>query len=165
MNVQALVNQVESWVQQELNAQRHLLELLEAQEKAIVDSSTEGITESGEQIQAQLRMGPARERRRQDLMRSFSRMWGVAAETLTLRSIAERAESEGVPTTTLGKLREDLRGVGAQVLRKGRRIATMAKYHQGFLAQVMGLLMTDSTNETLLPLGSGEGGALVNQEA
>ncbi len=165
MKIQALVNQTESWAQQELNAQKDLLELLEAQERAIAAGSAEGITSSGEGIQAQLRTGPARERCRLELMRRFARAWGVAAETLTLTSIADRADAEEVATSGLRQLREELRSVGALVLRRGRRIAAMARYHQGLLAEIMGLLLDDPTGNALLSGGRGEGGALVNQEA
>ena len=98
-------------------------------------------------------------------MRRFGSTWGVAAETLTLTSIADRADAEGVATSGLRQLREELRSAGALVLRKGRRIAAMARYHQGLLAEIMGVLLANPTGDALLSGGRGEGGALVNQEA
>ena len=151
MSTQAIINQTESWTQQELAAQTGLLELLAAQEQAIAEGSTAGITHHGERIQAHLRSGPVRERQRLQLMHRFGRAWNVSADTLSLRSISERAQADGLDTTRLDRIREDLRATVAQVLKKGRRLATMARYHQGLLSEILGVLLD---NGAALPAGA-----------
>jgi hypothetical protein len=166
MTTQALIIKTESWTQQELQAQARMLELLDAQERAIAEGSTKGISLYGEKIQAHLRSGPIRERRRMELMHRFAATWGIAAGTLSLGSIAERARAEGVATVRMERLREDLRRTTAQVLRKGRRLAAMARYHQGLLGEIMEVLLTGQGHPASTGItASEEGGVLVNREA
>ena len=68
--------------------------------------------------------------KRQDLTKALAQNWNVAPETLTLRSIVERAECAGLSTSGLGRLRTDLRRICAGIHKKGRSIASLARFHQ-----------------------------------
>lgn len=140
MTVQSLVIQTEAWAREELAAQGRLLAVLEAQERAIAANDTQALVESGAAVQAELATGPTRERRRRALTQALAAQWAVPKDALTLGVIAERAASDGIDTAALRKLRGELRDVSARVLRRGRRIAALARYHQGFLNELLQLL-------------------------
>ncbi|MEW6073608.1 MAG: hypothetical protein AB1726_13575 [Planctomycetota bacterium] len=166
MNLQALLNKTECWAQQELAAQQRMLELLGRQEAAIAAGSAAEIVASGEAIQAHLRAGPARENHRQELVRRFAQAWGVAPGTLTLQGIAERAEAAGLAAGRLRRAREELRDAGASVLRRGRRIAAMARFHQGLLSELLGVFLSaGGAGAAQIGSRAEAGGVLVDQEA
>ena len=73
---------------------------------------------------------------------------GIAPTALTVTEIADRADTYGVDTTRLRRLREDVREEAAAVLKRGRRVASLARYHQGLLNELMGILF-DQPGATL----------------
>jgi hypothetical protein len=145
--LQALVHRTEAWLREEIGAQGRLAVVLDAQERAIRDGNAAALAESAGTLDIELRAGMPREGRRRELARELARVTGAQAETLTLTTIAERAAAAGADTLGLVRLREELRGATASTLRRGRRLAALARYHQGLL------------NELFLVLaGSPEGG-------
>lgn len=143
MTVRSLVIQTEAWAREELAAQKRLLDVLVAQEQAIAASDTGALVSSGEAVHAELATGPARDRRRRALATALAGHWAVPKDTLTLGVIAERAAGDGLDVSSLRKLRGELRELSARVLRRGRRIAALARYHQGFLNELLQLLDRD----------------------
>jgi len=140
MNVNALVIQLESWAREELAAQRAMALLLERQEQAVSSNDTDALLQITAEIRAHLGSSTERDRRRRELIGRAARAFGVTANTLTLGSIAQRADAQGVGVEGLRSIRAMLRDESARVLRLGRRIAAVARYHQAFLNEVLCLL-------------------------
>jgi hypothetical protein len=157
MEARQLLIHTEAWVQEEIVAQKRLSSLLADQERAIVTGDTPDLTETSQAIERELAGSVPRDRRRRELVDGFARVWGIPAGAMSLSSIAERLGNEARRLVTL---RRELRGVVADVLRRGRRISAMAQHHQGLLRDVMHLLAGagDDRNKD-------HEGALVNAEA
>ena len=151
-----LIPRLEAWVQEELGAQRKLLENLKSQEKAIVSTDLDGLDlciQEGRKLRAT--SGP-RDRRRHMLLKDFERVWSVSAKALTLGSIVARLGSNGRRLDTLRRdLKETLREIGGIA----RRVRTFARYHQGVIHEVVEDVL--ETNADAME----QGGALVNTEA
>jgi hypothetical protein len=135
------------WLQEEIAAQHRLDAALTEQERAMRAVETDAILASGERITEELRGASARERRRDALMRELGLAWGVDPKALTLNSIAGRLGRETREADTLLRQRSDLRTVAAMVARRGRRIASLARYHAGLFGELMNTLLgTEGTN-------------------
>src|SRR6185503_7515164 len=101
------------------------------EERAIRAADTAALADAARRVEEEVRGGGARERRRAELVRAFGRALDVDPGVLSISSIAERLgqgtpEAEGVL-----RLRAELRRAAADVARLGRRIASLARYHQG----------------------------------
>lgn len=138
--VAGLVIQVEAWAREELGQQRELARLLERQEGAVSENDTTALVETSELIQRQLRSGTGRDRRRRQILERLAAELGVAPGTLTLSSIAARAAERGLPVDGLRALQAELREESARVLRRGRRLAAVARNHRAFLDEVLRIL-------------------------
>jgi hypothetical protein len=151
-----LIPRLEAWVQEELGAQRKLLENLRQQEAALKvldhDSLDARIAEG-----RNLRLSAgARERRCHMLLKDYERVWGISAKALTLGSIATRVGSSGRRLTLL---RKELKETLLEISRVAQRVRTFARFHQGVIHEVVEEVF-GSTDAALQ-----EGGTLVNTEA
>jgi len=160
MKLRRHIHQLAAWAKEEVEAQARLLELLKSQEEAVRLGRTDDVRASGEALERELPGGALRERKRTRVIGELARALGLPATALTLSSIVERAEAAGEDVSTLRKLRDDLRTTVAAVVKTGRRIAALARYHQDVLTDLMGVL-TSSGMEQHAP---GDG-ALVDAEA
>ena len=160
MKLDRQLQQLAAWAKDESEAQARLLTLLTAQEDAVRRGHTADVRISGEALERELPGGAEREHRRSRVIAELARALRVPAETLTLSSIAERAGAAGADVTTLRKQRDELRSNVAAVVRTGRRIAALARYHQDVLADLMHVL-SSSGMEDHAP----QDGALVDAEA
>lgn len=160
MKLRRQVSQLQAWAKDELEAQRRLLALLERQEEAIRAGSTAGVRSSGEELELELPGGAQRERARSKVIAELARAFGVPGHVLTLSSIVERGEANGEDVTGLRRLRDELRACVATVVKTGRRIASLARYHQEVLSDLMHVL-SSSGMENQAP---GDG-ALIDAEA
>ena len=154
--------QLEAWATEELAAQRELSQALARQEDAIRTGSTEGLIEASAGVQDAVRGQAQRERRRVAGLRALARRFGVAAETLTLKSISERAQAAGYDCSRLDRARANIREAAADALKRGRRIATIARHHRSLLDDLFHELagQTADRGDT-----SQKGALLVNREA
>ena len=128
--------QLGAWAQEELAAQRALIAALREQEAAIRAGSTQGLLDGTQAVQDASRSANLRERRRVAGMRALARRFGVDARALTLKSVAERASAQGIDSTRLLRAREELREAAAEALRRGRRIASLARHHRGVVDEL-----------------------------
>lgn len=147
MKLRRQLQQLSAWAKDEAEAQGRLLELLKAQEEAIRRGHTAEVHASGEALQGELPSGAARERKRTQLIGELARALRVPAGTLTLSSIAERARTAGEDVATLEKQRDELRKNAAAVVKTGRRIAALARYHQDVLADLMQVLSSSGMED------------------
>ncbi len=159
MILKRLLIRTQAWVQEEIAAQGRLHEILGRQEEAIRTGSTETVMECGAALEAEIAKTPVRDRRRRELLIGFAHHFDVPADTLTLTSIATRAAEEGVDSSTLTALRDELRTRVAAVVGRSRRIAGIAHYHRGLLGDVIKTL-ADGTDKA----GTQPAGVLVDEE-
>ncbi len=155
-DLRALAHRLQAWLQEELGAEQRLRDLLLAEERAIRAADAGALADAARRIEEEVRGGAARERRRAELVKAFGRALQVDPGVLSISSIAERLgqgtpEAEGVL-----RLRAELRRAAADVARLGRRIASLARYHQGLFAELMGALLGVEAGRTI------EGGALID---
>lgn len=136
-----LAIQLIAWIQEEIAAQRRLDEILAEQERAIREVDTEGMLASGQDVQTELRTTAGRERRRAQLMGELARAWGIDPRALTLKSAASRLGDDSREAGTLLRQRDELRKAAADVARRGRRIASLARYHAGLFDELMNTLL------------------------
>ncbi|MEM7307064.1 MAG: flagellar export chaperone FlgN [Planctomycetota bacterium] len=140
-DVRALVNQLQTWLQEEVAAQRSMRALLTDQERAIRATDTVALEETGRGIERELAAASRRERRRSTLLTGLGQAWGVDPGALTLTSIGERLGIASPETERILRLRAELREETALVVKLGRRIAALARYHGALLADLMHALL------------------------
>ena len=160
MKLRRHITQLQAWAKDELEAQRRILAVLEAQEDAIRRGETAEVRSCGEDLERELPGGATRERQRSEVLSELARAFGVPAHALTLSSIAERAEAAGEDVTGLRRLRDELRDCVAAVVKTGRRIAALARYHQDVLGDLLQVISRSGTEGQVL-----RDGALVDAEA
>ncbi|MFT7542650.1 MAG: hypothetical protein ACI9K5_003630, partial [Gammaproteobacteria bacterium] len=102
-----------------------------------------------------------RERRRVAGLRSLARRFGVAVETLTLQSISERVSDCGLDVSRLDRLRAEMRVSVADTLKRGRRIAGLARQHRS----LMDNLFREIAEDHGAPSPSGQDGSLLVNRA
>ena len=155
-NEKHFLHRTEGWAKEEIGAQGGRLGILDDQREAIVKGNATALDETGKRLERELSGGGDRERRRKECLSAFARTWNVASQGLTLVSICERI---GVEAERLLALREELRRTVAQVIKRGRQIAAIARYHRGLMDDVMQILLGDVSAE------GDRRGALVDAEA
>ena len=140
----ALVRQLEACVQEELGAQKRVLDLLNRQEAALREGAPRAIDAATRAMQGELASLAARTERRNLLVRRLATVWSVDKGALTLASIAARSGKDG---ERLMRMRADLRLASARVARQTRRNAQTANLHQrtwnGILEDVLDALTGD----------------------
>lgn len=152
-----LLRHLSKQVEEELEAQRTLAALLEDQEAAIVAGEPTAIVQAGRAVEEAMATAGQRARRRDVLLEGFANLWGVQPGTLTFSSVIERA---GGSTEGLAKVRDDLRAATAEVMRRARRIRTLASAHQRLTLDILEMLFGAETEGNI-----SDGGVLVNAEA
>ena len=151
MKSQAFAGHFQTWLQEEIAAQRSLATLLERQLNAVRRSSTEDVSSAVKDLEAELRGGTRREMKRKALTDAFSKATSLPTTALTLGRIVEILGEKGVPTQPLSQLRRELRDTVAGVLKLNRRIATLARYHQGLFNEVLGVLAEAAESADVVP--------------
>lgn len=139
--LQSLVLKLESWVQEEIGAQRRMVDLLAKQEAEIMACRPEEVSACGKAIEGELSTVPGRERRRREVVEALARAWGLGSGVLTVSSVCVRLDEAGIDATRLRRMRDDLRDATAKALRLGRRISVLARYHGELFQEVVGVLV------------------------
>ena len=158
-DVRGLANRLIAWLQEELGAEQRLRALLEDEERAIRAVDTAALNAAAALVEEEVRGSVARERRRTELMRAFGRAFGADPRALSLTRLAERLGAGTREAEAVLQLRGELRQAAAEVSRLGRRIASLARYHDKLFAELMGTLLgVGATRST-------EGGVLIDARA
>jgi len=152
-----LLRHLTTQVTDELEAQRRLLELLDAQELAIQAAKPAEIIATGRAVEAEAAATARRARHRDVLLTGFANLWNVKPGTLTFSSVIERA---GPAAAALRETRDELRAATARVMRKARRIRTLAAAHQRLTLEILEALFAPESGGSVV-----DGGRLVNAEA
>jgi hypothetical protein len=154
--IDGLLPRTVSWVQEELAAQRRLLENLKLQQAALEAADLDSL-DVAVAAARELRSGAgARDSRRRMLLKDFQRLWGVSAKSMTLSSICARLGGSG---RRLKILRDELQDLLRDVARSGQRVRTLARYHQGVIREVVDEVVTNEGGSTE------RRGTLLNAEA
>jgi hypothetical protein len=163
MSLQSLLNHLEGLVRDEIEGKKRLLALLLRQESAVLEHKRVELDETTRAIEKELSLEVGRAGRRERIFAGLAAHWGVAPGTLTLASIAERAErgrklerteSAGHQTGTLSVLRAEMRDLLANVLRQNRRVSRLVSEHRRLVADTLTLLLGDGES------GGADGGML-----
>jgi hypothetical protein len=133
----------EAWLQEEIGAQRAVLEVLGRTEAAARGGKSAALERSVRELEAVLAPAAGRDARRRVLANRLGAVLGVNGSEVTLSRLAARLEAERLETSRLAALRGELREVVADVLRSSRRLTAMARYHGG-LAEDLGRLLAGS---------------------
>ena len=140
------------WLDEEVEARRALVDLLERQERAVL------ATAPGDLEAATLAVGRALERdaassaRRRELFASLARAWRASPEALTLGSIAERA-GDDPSRGRIEAARLSLREAALQVARRNRRVAALVRARRRVVGELVGLIVRGA--EGAAPVGAG----------
>jgi len=151
MKSQAFAQHFQAWLQEEIAAQRSLSKLLERQLNAVRRSSTKDVSSAVQGVELELRHGTRRELKRKTLTEAFSKASGLPVTVLTLGRIVEVLGEQGVAVDILARLRCELRDTVAGVMKLNRRVATLARYHQGLFNEVLGVLAEAAEGVDVVP--------------
>jgi len=157
---QAFANHFESWLIEEIAAQRALSDLLRQQLAAVRSGATQSVEEIANSLEAQLSNGTPRELRRNLLVDRLASTLEIARKGITLERILELLSERGVDVERLRGLRTELRDEVARLLKLNRRVATLARYHQGLFNEVLNSLADAAGGAETEPMS----GSLVNAE-
>ena len=147
MIAQKFVNALEVWLVEEVAGKERLVRELERQETALVSGTAEEITSATQAIENEITGEIDRSRRREVIFARLGVHWNIAPSALTLGSIAERAGQSGA---RIEELRDRLRLLGSEALRRNRRVARLVHVHQSIVQETLTALVgsRDSLEET-----------------
>lgn len=155
--VMTLLRQLEAHVQEEIGAQGRVLAALEAQGEALRSHESARIMEATAALDREILAQARRAERRTELLSALASVWGVAPQTLTLGSIAQRVGDEG---RRLARQRDELQRAAGSVARQSQRNGLVARLHQRVTSQVLQAVLVEGGEGASLT----EGGALINAE-
>ena len=155
---QAFASHIQVWIQEEIEAQRSIASALESQLNAVKRSSIEDVSESTQRLEEILRGNLQRDMKRKVLTEKFAKTQGFPPKDLSLGRLTELLDQNGVNTDALRDLRFELRDTVAAVLKLNRRIAVLARYHQGLYGEVLGVLADAAEGADAIPAS----GALID---
>lgn len=157
MNLQSTINHLEAYLRGEVESKRHALTCIEAQEAAIQANDPAALERAIEQTAASYKKCEATSARRTKLLQDLADHWRIPVGVLTLGGIVRRL---GKQAGELGPLREELRGLMAEVIKRNRRLAALIGMHRRINTDLMQLLVGCDSPEDVQA-----GGTLVNAEA
>ncbi|MDZ4772653.1 MAG: flagellar export chaperone FlgN [Planctomycetota bacterium] len=138
MIAQKFINALEAWLVDEVAGKERLVVGLERQENALVNGTAEEIGAATRAIEAEISQELDRSRRREVIFARLGAHWNVAPVALTLGSIAERAGQSGA---RIEELRDRLRLLVAESLRRNRRVARLVHVHQSVVQETLTALV------------------------
>ena len=137
--LEATVQQLEAYLQEECSAQQRVEACLARQAEILLRGSPTDVVASARELEAELATAGKRSARRQLILRRLGAAWRVSGRSLTVSSIAERLGPAGA---RVALLRAELRQTLARVMRQGRRVAAQARYQHKLIGElVQGVLV------------------------
>lgn len=138
MIAQKFINALEAWLLEEVASKERLVVGLERQENALVKGTAAEIGNATLAIESEINQEIDRSRRREVIFARLGAHWNVAPVALTLGSIAERAGQSG---GRIEELRNRLRLLASEALRRNRRIARLVHVHQSVVQETLTALV------------------------
>ena len=137
MNLRSLTNLLEANLREELAAKTEVLRLIEAQEEAAARSDMDAFEAGLESMKAHLAADRRRETKRAKVMQRLGETWGVAADALTLGSVAIRLGADG---EVLSGLRTELKARVEELAQRNRRLSAVLGMHRRLNQDVMNVV-------------------------
>lgn len=122
-----LVHRLLAALREETGAHERVLALLDAQESAMANPSSDTFKDATATLEAELARGPHRRKRTTEVMREVASALGVPSSAQTVASIVERL---GDRAHALAEERERLANVARDVRAKNVRIAALVRMHR-----------------------------------
>jgi len=129
-----LLPRFEAWAQEEIGAQQALRTALEGHSRVLARGRPEEVEASLVELDAADPRGSERRVELEKLLCDFARRTGVAAETLTLGSVAQRFGERGA---RLARLRAELRDLATIVRDRTRTMTLVARQQRALVVQVL----------------------------
>lgn len=148
MTLTTLTIHAESWLQEELGAQRALLASLASMEAAARTGSSAELERSGRELAALLAPVGERDGRRRVLMEKLALQLALPRQAVTLARLSTSLRDAHVETSRLDQLRAELREVAGAVVKAGRRLAAVAQVHRGILEELCSLLSSGAPGKS-----------------
>jgi len=140
------------WLDQEVEARRELIDLLERQERAVLAAAPGDLEAATLAVGRALEREPASSARRRELFASLARAWRASSDALTLGSIAERA-GDHPSRGRIEAARRSLREAVVEVARRNRRVAALVRARRRVVGELVGLIVRGA--EDASPVGAG----------
>ena len=140
MTLATLAIQAEAWVQEEIAAQRQVLDALARTESAARAGDGGAVERGGRELSALIALAGPRSARRRALLGKLAGELGLAPGDLRLSLLIDGLGGEHGSGQRLAGLRAELREIVSAALRTGRRLAALARYHRGLLEDVCRLV-------------------------
>lgn len=141
MIAQKFFNALEAWLVEEVAGKERLVRELERQETALVRGTAEEIMSATKAIENEITQEIERSRRREVIFARLGAHWNIAPGALTLGSIAERAGQSG---GRIEELRDQLRLLATEAVRRNRRVARLVHVHQSIVQETLTALVGSS---------------------
>ena len=129
-----LLPRFEAWAQEEIGAQQALGAALEGHARVLARGRPQEVEASLAELDAADPRGSERRAELDRLLGEFARRAGVAVETLTLGSVAERFGQRGARLT---RLRAELRDITTVVRDRSRTMTLVARQQRALVVQVL----------------------------
>ena len=147
MTAPMLAIQAEAWLQEELGAQRALLQVLTRIEVAVRGADGAELERCGRELAGLVALGAAREARRRALLGRLASELGLAARELNLTRICAALVKRGIDAQRIQDARGELRAATAATVKLSRRLCALAQYHRGLLEELCQLFLADAPAE------------------
>ena len=142
-----LAIQAEAWLQEELEAQRTLLQALTQTEAVARGTSGAELERCARELAALVALGAPREARRRALLGRLASELGLAGQDLNLTRICAALGQRGIDAQRIQNARGELRTATAATVKLSRRLCALAQYHRGLLEELCQLFLADAPAE------------------
>ncbi len=146
-----IANLLEANVRAELKLRRAMLELVVAQERAVLDDRRDDLDAALRELEVLLARAAEPAAGRSRLLAQLGALWRIDARALTLGSVALRLGEHG---RTLGELRGELREVLATLARRNRRLGALIALQRRIVRDVVGAVLGQPSGESLRDAGT-----------
>lgn len=143
---EAVLNHLVAWAREEIVGQEQILAALAVQTKAAHERTPDALEKATQDVDACLDGAHERSQRREHIFQQLGVLWGVAPASLSLGSILLRA---GEGHETLAELREQLRRVGTDVCKAGRKVQGLLRLHQRITTEILDAVLGNERHDTL----------------
>lgn len=150
-NEQRILNLLEANVRAELRTRGRMLELVEAQERAVRANQREALETHLAELEPELARAASQSSARARLVVELAGLWGLAPNALTLGSIAERAGPRGA---VLAGLRKELRDLVADLARRNRRLGALIALQRRIVRDVVGAVLGNPEEDVFRAAGT-----------
>ncbi len=150
-SLRQLLLELESYLQEEIDARRRMIDVVARQEGAVKDGLSADLERATRDLERELSGQVERARRREKILAGFAAAWGVAPSVLTLSSIAERV---GPGTEKLRALRGELRDATASLAKRNRRLAALTTLYRRVLGDVIETIVSGEQGAPLKDTGT-----------